>query len=579
MLIDRIYNVLIKIFTFGAIVMLFTVLIFYSNEAAEIFILIDILFIVLCTFSIVLGIINTRGWAAFLKENLIMIFILLAYVWIILLDRTGLFPISLLSSETGKYFKVKIVFRLVIIQSYIAFYWKDLKVLINRLKLKPTQSFSLGFIIVILFGAFLLLLPVSHATKERLSILDAIFTSASAVCVTGLIVVDTATFFSKFGQSVILILIQVGGLGIMTLSAFIIIFSGSKMSLKERTQTLVMLNQDNIFVLKKLIKLIIIFTFVMEFIAAGFIFAFVGSKMNLPVNEQIFFSIFHSISAFCNAGFSVMTDSLMGFKSHFGMNFIVMLLIFFGGIGFPVLFNLKNWFRDKFKKTFKRKITKLQIQTKIVLKTSIILVIVGSAVFFILEYSGVLKTYDTRDKVLISFFQSVTTRTAGFNTIDTGALSPATLLMFIVLMFIGASPSSTGGGIKTTTLIVLWLTIKATIKEKKKITVTKGTIPDSYVRKAASLIAIGFFTIFFAAILISFVERMPIIQALFEAVSAFGTVGLSTGITSNLSAFSKYVIIFLMFFGRIGPLNLIHAVFKQSENETIVYPDEKIMIG
>ncbi len=579
MLIDRIYNIIIKIFTIGAIILLFTVLIFYSENVPEIFSLIDMVFLILCISSISLGILKSRGFFNFLKENLIMVFIILGYLWLIMLDNTGLFPTSILKADGDKHFKIKIVFRFIIILSYISFYWKDLKTLLTRIKLKPAQSFSLGFIIVILFGAFLLLLPVSHATTQRLSIIDAIFTSTSAVCVTGLIVVDTATFFTKFGQTVILLLIQIGGLGIMTLSAFIIIFSGSKMSLKERTQTLAMLDQDSVSVLKKLVKLIIISTFVIELIAAFFIYAFVAVKLSMPFQEKIFFSIFHSISAFCNAGFSVMTDSLMGFKGSFAMNLAIMLLIFFGGIGFPVLFNIKNWLIDKLMHSKKKKVTRIQAQTKIALKASLLLIILGAAAFLILENSGILKNHTTGNKVIISFFQSVTTRTAGFNTVDIGALNPATLFTFIILMFIGASPSSTGGGIKTTTLVVLWLTIKATIKDKKRIIIGERTVPDNTLRKAGSLIAIGFFTVFIATILIHYFDKIPIIKVLFEAVSAFGTVGLSTGITASLSTFSKYVLIFLMYFGRIGPLNLLQAIFQQGDRETVVYPDEKIMIG
>jgi trk system potassium uptake protein TrkH len=306
----------------------------------------------------------------------------------------------------------------------------------------------------------------------------------------------------------------------------------------------------------------------------------VAGKFNLSLSDKIFFSIFHSISAFCNAGFSVMTDSLMGFSGNIALNIIIMSLIFFGGIGFPVLFNLQNWFFYKSSKKFnKKKSVRIQVQSKIALTVSIILVLLGALVFFILEYANILKDLSPGKKITLSFFQSVTTRTAGFNTVDIGGLLPSTLLFFIALMFIGASPSSTGGGVKTTTFFVLVLSLFATAKSKSRITFLGRTIPDNTIRKAAGLVFISIFAVIVSAVIINSYDKIDMLKAIFETTSAFATVGLSTGITSKLSTLSKSIIIFLMFFGRIGPINLLQAIFKQEDKQKIVYPDEKIMIG
>lgn len=541
----------------------------------------DTLFMVMCFTSAFLCWIKSRGFVAFLRENLMLLFIILGYGWVLILDSGGFLSFTLLKSQrfSQNIVKIKLIIRLIIILSYVSFYWKDLKVIVSHLKLKPAQSFSLGFISVILFGAFLLLLPISHAGNNKLTIVDALFTSTSAVCVTGLIVVDTATFFSRFGQTVIMLLIQVGGLGIMTLSAFIIIFSGSKMTLRERTQTLAMLDQDSVSILKKLVKLIILSTVFIEILATIVIYFTVANKLSVSPAEQIFFSLFHSISAFCNAGFSILTDSLMGFRDSFSFNIVIMSLIFFGGLGFPVLFNIRNWLYDRFRKTFRQKATRIQVQSRIILMVSIFLIIFGAVIFYVLEYANTLSQMRPENKVLTSLFQSVTTRTAGFNTIDIGALKSSTLMFFIFFMFIGASPSSTGGGVKVTTIFVLWLTLASVIRGRERVHFHGRTIPENIIRKAASLVVLSASLIIISAILIHVVDRIDMLKVLFETTSAFGTVGLSTGITDSLSTFSKFVLIFLMFFGRIGPLNILQAFFRQEDKETVKYPDEKIMIG
>lgn len=578
---ERIYRLGIQTFGIIGIIMIFVILIFYSEGTTEIFSLMDTLFMVMCFTSAFLCWIKSRGFVAFLRENLMLLFIILGYGWVLILDSGGFLSFTLLKSQrfSQNIVKIKLIIRLIIILSYVSFYWKDLKVIVSHLKLKPAQSFSLGFISVILFGAFLLLLPISHAGNNKLTIVDALFTSTSAVCVTGLIVVDTATFFSRFGQTVIMLLIQVGGLGIMTLSAFIIIFSGSKMTLRERTQTLAMLDQDSVSILKKLVKLIILSTVFIEILATIVIYFTVANKLSVSPAEQIFFSLFHSISAFCNAGFSILTDSLMGFRDSFSFNIVIMSLIFFGGLGFPVLFNIRNWLYDRFRKTFRQKATRIQVQSRIILMVSIFLIIFGAVIFYVLEYANTLSQMRPENKVLTSLFQSVTTRTAGFNTIDIGALKSSTLMFFIFFMFIGASPSSTGGGVKVTTIFVLWLTLASVIRGRERVHFHGRTIPENIIRKAASLVVLSASLIIISAILIHVVDRIDMLKVLFETTSAFGTVGLSTGITDSLSTFSKFVLIFLMFFGRIGPLNILQAFFRQEDKETVKYPDEKIMIG
>ena len=448
---------------------------------------------------------------------------------------------------------------LVINKEKILFYTKTIR-------LNPAQTFTFGFIFLIMLGIWLLSLP--YATVKPVAFEDRVFISTSAVCVTGLATIDISTHFTLFGQSVILFLIQAGGLSIVTLYNFLLIFSGEKIEFRQRRFLLELFNQKNFQILKKLLNMIILSTLVIELIGAFLIFISI-SGMEMP--QRIFFSIFHSISAFCNAGFSTLPDSLMTYYSYFNINVIIIGLIIAGGIGFPVLFELKeNLFRRK----------KYSLNTRIILIMTLILILLGTFMFFVEEYHHALKDLNIFDKFLASLFQSVTTRTAGFNTIDFSNLQPTTYLWTIVLMFIGASPASIGGGLKTTTFflnIALIYTIFK--KQNQEVTLFQRKINNDIFLTAAFLFFSRAGFIFLFTMVLFYNETIDLLKILFEVVSAFSTVGLSTGITSSLSVSSKYIIVFTMFIGRIGILNMLHVFSKNkagAENN-FEYPEGYIL--
>jgi len=423
------------------------------------------------------------------------------------------------------------------------------------IKLNPYQSFTLSFIFIILLGSLLLKLPFS---SKDITFIDALFTSASAVCVTGLNVVDTSSSFTIIGQIIILVLIQIGALGIMTFTSFLAILSGSITSSFDRFKSEEIFAESSFQKLKRLIKFIVVSTFFIE--ASGAIIIFF-SVYNINIDNKVFFSIFHSISAFANAGFSTLPNGLVGLYNVLPLNLIIMILIIIGGIGFPVVLNIIEKIKIK---------VKLSINTKIVLITTLSLIIIGAIGFYIFENKRL--AFNTQEKVLISFFQSVTSRTAGFNTIDTSNLSIPTYLLLIFLMFIGASPSSTGGGLKTTVFFILLFATISTIRKRETLYIFKKKISNSYFQTAGIFLFVRVFILFISIMfLIEFEKSFNIIQITFEAVSALSTVGLSTGITPNLSTNSKIVIILLMLIGRIGPIKFFSS-FTKIENQNKVKP-------
>jgi trk system potassium uptake protein TrkH len=459
-----------------------------------------------------------------------------------------------------------IILRMVIYTIYLITNKDKILTYIKRVKLNPAQSFSLGFIFLIFLGVWLLSLP--YATVNPLSFLDRLFTSTSAVAVTGLIVVDTGAEFTLFGKIVLLFLIQTGGLGIMSFTTFLIILSGKKMGFYNRHTSMEIFNQQNFQTVKKLLFLMIYVTFIIEAIGALLIFL---SVPKMPFDERLLFSIFHSISAFCNAGFSTLPDSLSGYYSSFNINMIIASLIIIGGIGFPVILNLKDKFLHG---------KKLTLHSKVVLMTSIFLIAGGMAAFYSQEHNGIMKAFSLPDKIMTSYFQSVTTRTAGFNTVDIGALQPITYVWIVFLMFIGASPGSTGGGLKTTTFFILTLMIYLFIKRRSEASVFRQKIGASILLKAGALFFIRILLIFFGTLTLLYMEDIDFIPALFESVSAFSTVGLSTGITASLSSVSKVVITLLMFIGRIGPLNVLASMsgVRQKPNRSLEYSEGYIIL-
>ncbi|MDI3547614.1 MAG: trk/ktr system potassium uptake protein [Halanaerobiales bacterium] len=433
----------------------------------------------------------------------------------------------------------------------------------------PAQILALGYFTVIIIGTILLMLPAATIDNSGLGFIAALFTATSATCVTGLIVVNTGTAFTFFGQLVIMVLIQIGGLGIMTMSTLIAFVIGKKITLKERLILQEDLNQFKISGLVRLVRSVLAFTLVIE--GTGALILFLRLIRDYPFFKAIYFAVFHAVSAFNNAGFDLFGNSLEGFTGDIVMNLVMMVLIILGGLGFAVLVQLYNT----------RDIKKVSLQTKIVLTITLILILFGFFSILGLEYTNeaTLGKLPFGEKLLSSLFLSVTTRTAGFNTIPTGELHSSTLFLVIVLMFIGASPGSTGGGIKTTTFGVLLITVWSLVTGKEDIEIFKRQLEKEVVFKALSITMLALGLVVLVTIVLTVSEDMDFLPVFFETVSAFGTVGLSTGVTPNLSSFGRILLTITMFAGRVGPLTLALAFAERKYNGVYHYPKEKIMVG
>ncbi|HJV17718.1 MAG TPA: TrkH family potassium uptake protein [Bacillales bacterium] len=442
----------------------------------------------------------------------------------------------------------------------------------KKFYLDPPKIIVLGFAAIILIGALLLTLPISTVDGNGLSFLNALFTATSATCVTGLVVVDTGTTFTMFGQLVILFLIQVGGLGFMTVATLFAFLLGKRISLKERILLQESLNNLSLEGIVRLAKRILIFTAVIEFVGA--VLLATRFSFDMPLGKAIYYGIFHSISNFNNAGFDLMGEfrSLTGYVDDPTVTLTVCTLITLGGLGFIVMNELFEF----------RQAKRLSLHTKIVLMASSILVVGGTIAIFLLEYSNekTLQPLSFSGKILASLFQSVTPRTAGSNTLNIPDLTQSTLLLTIILMFIGASPGSTGGGIKTTTFTTLLGAVWAQIRGKEDVIFYRQRIVYETIYKALTVTVSGLFLVMFITILLTITEHgKDFLMILFEATSAFGTVGLSMGLTPELSPIGRCLIIFTMFAGRVGPLTIAFAVTMRRKPDAFRYPKGKIMIG
>ncbi|MBN2401183.1 MAG: Trk family potassium uptake protein [Spirochaetes bacterium] len=455
---------------------------------------------------------------------------------------------------------------------------KLFKLIFNKITNQPYRLVLSSFAAVIIIGSILLYLPVSAAGKN-ISYMDALFTSASAVCVTGLVVVDTGSFFSMGGQIIILLLIQIGGLGVMTLSTLFLFYLKGKFGIGSREVIQETISSFDIVDIGLLLKSVLIFTFTCE--AAGAVLLTIRFLFDMPFSAAIYNAVFHSISAFCNAGFSTFSDSLVAYRSDIFVNVIIIFLIIIGGIGFIVNYELvKNW-NKKF--SFRA----LSLHSKIVISVSGALIAVGTVLILFFEYSVSMKEFDFSTKILAAFFQSVTSRTAGFNTIDLYSFSIPSIFVIVGLMFIGASPSSCGGGIKTSTIAVVLAFIRSRINGQKNINLFHNTLPFNVISKAIVIVVFGISTVVFFSFLISIFEisntsfsdnGTRFIQIFFEVVSAFGTVGLSTGITPELSFVSRVLLVILMLMGRVGPLTIALSIGSK-EAVDIRYVEDTIIIG
>jgi len=415
------------------------------------------------------------------------------------------------------------------------------------------------------------MLPSASVQGRVTPFMDALFTATSATCVTGLIVQDTGGYFSLFGQLVILLLIQIGGLGIMTISTAFALIMGRRLTLKLENVMQTVMGESQRLDLFQLLKNIVIVTILIE--GVGAILLFPVFLRSMSSSWAMYNAIFHSVSAFCNAGFSLFSDSLISFVDNPLVNFTISTLILLGGIGFAVLIDLYRYVMHV------DKVRKLTLHTKIVLTTSAALLVIGFISIYIAEYSSVMEDFSISRRILSSWFQSVTARTAGFNTVDISALGSSSLLVMMALMFIGASPGSTGGGIKTTTFAVLVLSLVSLLRGRRELSLFNRRISLSNYREATSLITLAAGIVFFIVFVLFLTEQQAFEKLLFEAISAFGTVGLSTGITSELTQIGKMLITILMYIGRIGPLTLIYALSMRNRQAKLNYAEEKIAIG
>lgn len=442
--------------------------------------------------------------------------------------------------------------------------------------IQPSMLLAISFGILISIGTLLLMLPKATVTGN-INFVDAFFTATSAVTVTGLIVVDTQTYFTFTGHVIIMMLIQIGGLGIMTLTSFFAFTSGKVYNLKQYITIQEILGEESISEVKIFVYRVIITTFAIEAAAAAFIYLTCDFDFINRSSEKLFFSMFHSISAFCNAGFSLLGNNLAeaGVKFNSAFLLVIALLIVIGGLGFPVLSDLKKYFVGKI---VRKKVIKLRLHSKLVLITSASLIVVGAVMFFLLETDKAMNDQSAVNKFFTSVFQSITTRTAGFNTIDIGKIALPTAFMTIILMWIGASPASTGGGIKTTTFAISLLNLFGISRGNSTVEIFKKRISEADITKAFSTIILSMIYIGLATFILTLTEKFSFDKILFEIISATSTVGLSMGITSEFSTAGKVILIVSMFVGRIGFLTLALALFKKKEIYHYDYVEERIII-
>ena len=437
----------------------------------------------------------------------------------------------------------------------------------------PYMTILLSFMVVTILGGILLSLPISMRYGKSVKLIDGFFIATSAICVTGLSSIDIGSVYNIFGQMVILVLIQLGGLGVITFTSVIIIMISKKIGYYTKKIVQEDINIDTTFKIEEYVKKVIFSVIIIEFIGTVILFFEFIKKFGFL--KAVYYSFFHSVSAFCNAGFSLFSDNLYGFKNSFIINMTIPLLIFLGGIGFSTILNCYNVLRKKEKR--------LTSTTKLSIKISIFLVIIGMVAMFILEYSNksTIGNLSFGQKLEASFFQSVTTRTAGFNTISILGLKRSTSLLFVILMFIGASPGSTGGGIKTTTIGLIILGTLATLKNKDTIEYDKRSVSWRIYSKAITVLFISLiYTTICVFLLILFERNKNLLDLVFEVFSAFGTVGLSRNLTPSLADISKFILIVTMFVGRIGPLTIALALSKSKmKEENISRPQENILIG
>lgn len=443
--------------------------------------------------------------------------------------------------------------------------------------LTATRTFILGFIFIILVGALLLWHP-SSAAHTRLSFIDALFTSASAVCVTGLATIDIGKDLSTSGQIITLMLFQMGGLGIVTFSVFFLGIMGIGISFKSKEIVQSMFINNPAIDFLHILKSVVIYTFIIE--ASGTAILFFRFSYDFAPGQALYLAVYHAVSAFNNCGYSLFSDSLISYRDDATINLTFAALLITGGLGFIVIHEIVDRIRGLQKK--------FSLHTKIVIITTIILIFAGMALIYIFERKNIMKDLALSSRLLVAFFQSVTARTCGFNTVDIASFTNDSVFILLILMFIGASPGSTGGGIKTTSVAILFLLIWNRFNGNEQVNVFNRTIPQETITKTVSIIFASAFSIVLITSILLFTQasqplvsqsRHFFLEYLFESVSAFGTVGLSLGVTPQMNNIQKFATIFLMFAGRVGPITLALSLTLASRKRSITYAEETVMVG
>lgn len=452
-----------------------------------------------------------------------------------------------------------------------------------NIDLKPTQILVLGFMLLIALGTMLLNLPIASVDGQSVGFIDALFTATSAVCVTGLVVVNTAAHWTLFGKVVILILIQIGGLGFMTIATTLFMILGRKISLKDRMLIQESLNQSTLSGMVRLTRNIILGTLFIEGIGALLLSIKFVPQYGL---KGLFYGLFHSISAFCNAGFDILGDSSLSFYiGDVMVNFTVMLLIILGGLGFTVWIDLITVTKSRIGHRFsiKKWFDKMSLHTKLVLVMTVSLIVGGFVFFFVVEgfNDATLGTLSFGDKFLGALFQSVTTRTAGFNTMPLEQMTDASKFVSMLFMFIGGSPAGTAGGVKTVTIGVIFIEVISVVRAKQDTEAFGRRIPEAIIKRALAVIMISLLVIMSVTMVLTLTEVGSFMDILFEAVSGFATVGLTLGQTGNLSPIGRLVMSMVMFIGRLGPITMAVAFSLSSRRKhaNIKKPEEKVMVG
>lgn len=515
------------------------------------------------------------------KMKFAEIFLLFYYLFVAFVHYADYFKdVSELQREEWMYVGIFALFLIEISKQSLFF---------DKLFFNPTLLFVMSFILLIFIGTILLLLP--NITKEiPLSLVDALFMATSAVCITGLSSVDIANTFTPFGQTVLIILVQIGGLGIMTFTGFFGYFFSGGFSYKNQVMYTEILSENKLAsVIKSLLKIVLV-TFFFEAIGAGLIFFNSDPTLFTSFSDRVSFAIFHAISSFCNAGFSTVPDGLLNpsLRNNFAMQLTIAFLFILGGLGFGIVFNfyalIKRWLiniyqRIFFNKPFVHKAWVISFNSRIIAITTLFLLMIGMVSFFIFEYYHTLGTKNSLGgKLTTAFFLSATPRSAGLSPVDLNGLAFPSFILMLFLMWVGASPGSTGGGIKTTTLAVATLNIVSLVRGKDRVEIFKRQVSADSIQRAFAVIVLSVVALGVSLLILTVTDgSLGLKNLMFECVSAYGTVGLSLGVTAKLSSAGKIVLASIMFIGRVGALTLLVGLISNTKMKTYSYPQEKIL--